>query len=33
MKLYHTEEYSVKEIVDMTDISRATLYRYLNTSS
>lgn len=33
MNLYHTGEYSVKEIVEMTDISRSTLYRYLNTSS
>lgn len=30
INLYHTEEYSVKEIVEMTEISRATLYRYLN---
>src|SRR5699024_1800620 len=30
MNLYHTEEYSVKDIVEMTKISRATLYRYLN---
>lgn len=30
INLYHTEEYSVKEIVEMTGISRATLYRYLN---
>jgi len=29
IKLYHTEQYSVKEIVEMTGISRATLYRYL----
>jgi len=30
IKLYHTEEYSVKEIEEMTGISKATLYRYLN---
>ncbi|SFJ69891.1 Site-specific DNA recombinase [Halobacillus dabanensis] len=30
MNLYNTGEYSVKEIVEMTDISRATLYRYLS---
>ncbi|MFC7746904.1 recombinase family protein [Lentibacillus kimchii] len=30
IKLYHTEEYSVNEIEDMTEISKATLYRYLN---
>jgi|SRR5699024_10243699 len=29
INLYHTEEYSVKEIVEMTRISGATLYRYL----
>ncbi|MCM2534166.1 recombinase family protein [Neobacillus pocheonensis] len=29
INLYHTEQYSVKEIVNMTGISRATLYRYL----
>src|SRR5690625_6948054 len=27
INLYNTEEYSVKEIVEMTGISRATLYR------
>lgn len=30
INLYNTGEYSVKEIVEMTDISRATLYRYLS---
>src|SRR5699024_6749004 len=30
MNLYHTEEYSVKDIVEMTGISKATPYRYLN---
>lgn len=32
LKLYHTREYSVKEITEMTGISGATLYRYLNTN-
>jgi DNA invertase Pin-like site-specific DNA recombinase len=32
LKLYHTREYSVKEIMEMTGISGATLYRYLNTN-
>lgn len=30
IKLYQSKEYSVKEIEEMTGISRATLYRYLN---
>ena len=30
INLYRIEEYSVKEIVEMTGISRATLYRYLD---
>lgn len=33
LKLYHTREYSVKEITEMTGISGATLYRYLNTNN
>ncbi|MBC1211099.1 recombinase family protein [Listeria booriae] len=33
LNLYRSEEYSVKEIVEMTGISRATLYRYVNTES
>lgn len=30
LKLYESQEYSVKEIEEMTGISKATLYRYLN---
>lgn len=30
LKLYESKDYSVKEIVEMTGISKATLYRYLN---
>ena len=30
IKLYKSEEYSVKEIVEMTGISKSTLYRYLD---
>lgn len=33
IKLYNTEQYSVSEIVEMTDISRATLYRYIREDS
>lgn len=29
LKLYHSEEYSISEIVEMTGISQATLYRYI----
>ena len=30
LRLYKSKDYSVKEIVEMTGISKATLYRYLN---
>lgn len=30
LKLYHSKNYSIKEIVDFTGISQATLYRELN---
>lgn len=30
LRLYESKDYSVKEIVEMTGISKATLYRYLN---
>lgn len=30
LKLYKSREFSVKEIVEMTGVSRATIYRYLN---
>jgi len=30
LRLYHTKEYSIKEIKEMTGIRPATLYRYLN---
>jgi transposase len=31
--LYGSQAYSVKEITEMTDISKATLYRYLKNDS
>ena len=30
LKLYQSQEFSVKEIVEITGVSRATIYRYLN---
>lgn len=33
INLYNSKEYSVNEIVEMTNISRATLYRYLKSES
>lgn len=32
LKLYHSKEYSISEIVEMTGISQATLYRYIRTT-
>jgi predicted DNA-binding protein YlxM (UPF0122 family) len=32
IKLYNSKEYSVKEIEEMTNVSRATLYRKLKTN-
>ncbi|TYR81547.1 recombinase family protein [Priestia megaterium] len=31
LNLYHSKEYSISEIVEMTGISQATLYRYIRT--
>lgn len=31
LNLYHSKEYSISDIVEMTGISQATLYRYLRT--
>ncbi|PTY80706.1 resolvase [Heyndrickxia sporothermodurans] len=33
LKLYNSKEYSISEIVEMTGISQATLYRYIRTTS
>jgi len=30
LKLYDSKEYSISEIVEMTGVSQATLYRYIN---
>nr|WP_225989129.1 recombinase family protein [Bacillus cereus] len=32
LNLYHSKEYSISEIVEMTGISQATLYRYIQTA-
>ncbi|EJQ92767.1 recombinase family protein (plasmid) [Bacillus mycoides] len=32
LNLYHSKEYSISEIVEMTGISQATLYRYIRTT-
>ncbi|USK32105.1 recombinase family protein [Bacillus sp. F19] len=32
LNLYHSKEYSISEIVEMTGISQATLYRYIGTT-
>ena len=31
IKLYNTKEYTLKEIQDLTGVTKATLYRYLRT--
>ncbi|WP_373710842.1 helix-turn-helix transcriptional regulator [Jeotgalibaca porci] len=33
MKLYESQTYSVKQITEMTGISKATLYRYLKSNT
>ena len=33
VKLYDSQIYSIKEITEMTGISKATLYRYLKTNN
>lgn len=33
INLYNTKQYSVKEIVELTGISRATLYRYIDSNN
>ncbi|WP_410429706.1 helix-turn-helix domain-containing protein [Metabacillus litoralis] len=32
LNLYHSKEYSISEIVEMTGISQVTLYRYIRTT-